>query len=73
MSNISMQTLYQLQIHITEELSQRAQATEIEFEVLTLEQAKIQKAHMELKQKNEEMGKFSKLYILWCRGYIRKS
>ena len=57
MSQILVHTLYQLKIRITKELRQRDQEIEMDFEILASEHDDIQKYHMELKQKNEEIQK----------------
>lgn len=54
---IPMQTLYQFQVHITEDLSQRAHATKMDHEVLASEHVEIQKSHLEIKKKNEKVEK----------------
>lgn len=58
MSDILAQTLYQLQLHITKELSQIYQATEANFEVLVLKHVEVQKDHLKLQKKHEEIEKF---------------
>ena len=55
MEKIPMQTLDQLKLHITEELSQRARATEMKFEMLVSNNIVIQRADMEMRQRKDEM------------------
>ena len=57
MTEIPTQNLYQVQLHITEDLSLRAQATKFDFDMLASKHAEIQKVHLELKQKQAEMQK----------------
>ena len=57
MIEIPTQNLYQLQLHITKEIILRSQVMEVDFEMFASKHEEIQKAHLELKEKQVEMQK----------------
>lgn len=57
MFEIPTQSLYQFQHHITQALSYRAHMVDVEFRMLASQHIKVEKAHFDLKQKNENIDK----------------